>query len=286
MMGAALANGLLVPLNNISLGTAVNPALLGGPSATLSGVDDLSNVASTFETQLDSINRMWSAASTPSLLTNTAGDLVELIREVDAFGPDDSLVEYPSGPEGVALKEVARMIKESPAVAHVAINSGSVNNGSRWDTHAGQVASLNSQIEDLAQAIAVFREDVGAHWDRILIVIQTEFGRDIASNNITRSGSQHGYAGAMLLIGGPVANSPHAGDTTTAEWPGLANPFEGRYLDMSADIRTVLREVLVKHMRTTNVDSVFPTFDAAANPERHQDSRATSTPAAPSMTVT
>ena len=59
-------------------------------------------------------------------------------------------------------------------------------------------------------------------------------------------GTDHGTAGAALLLGGAVA-----GGRVLADWPGLApgRLFENRDLAPTADLRSVIKGVLTDHMR-------------------------------------
>ena len=58
-------------------------------------------------------------------------------------------------------------------------------------------------------------EGLGPTWEKTAVVIFTEFGRTVAMNGT--GGSDHGTAGAALLLGGSIA----AGQTL-ADWPGLS----------------------------------------------------------------
>jgi uncharacterized protein (DUF1501 family) len=61
----------------------------------------------------------------------------------------------------------------------------------------------------------------------------------------------------MFIAGGPVR-----GGKVYGRWPGLAPEqlYEGRDLVLTTDFRHVFSEVLLKHMKTKEIASVFPAF--------------------------
>src|SRR5207253_2834581 len=73
------------------------------------------------------------------------------------------------------------------------------------------------------------------------------------------SGTDHGHATAMLVLGGPVN-----GGRVLGRWPGLdpANRFEGRDVAVTTDFRDLFAEVLARHLGATDLSTVFPGFTA------------------------
>ena len=96
---------------------------------------------------------------------------------------------------------------------------------SGWDTHSGQNARLASQLKNLDGLMAGLHEGLAAAWSKTVILVATEFGRTVAANGT--GGTDHGTAGAAMLIGGAVQ-----GGRVIADWPGLknANLHDGRDL--------------------------------------------------------
>lgn len=127
---------------------------------------------------------------------------------------------------------------EGPRVA--VIESGG------WDTHANQGAangSLANKFKDLDTSLGEFKQAMGDDWSKTVVMVVTEFGRTVRVNG-TR-GTDHGTAGAALLLGGAVN-----GGRIMSDWPGLQNSalYEGRDLAPTMDLRSVFKGVLADHL--------------------------------------
>jgi uncharacterized protein (DUF1501 family) len=130
-----------------------------------------------------------------------------------------------------------------------------------WDTHANQAAAngaLTNNLRNLDAGLAALREGLVASgaWARTVVVVATEFGREVAINGT--QGTDHGSAGALFVLGGAVK-----GGRVLADWPGLAKKdrFEGRDLRTTTDLRAVLKGVLGGHLRVASRaldNDVFP----------------------------
>jgi len=130
-----------------------------------------------------------------------------------------------------------------------------------WDTHANQAAPngpLANNLRNLDAGLAALREGLqaGATWSRTVVVVATEFGREVAINGT--QGTDHGSGGAAFVLGGAVQ-----GGRVLADWPGLAKKdrFEGRDLRTTTDLRAVLKGVLGPQLRVSSKaldQDVFP----------------------------
>jgi uncharacterized protein (DUF1501 family) len=127
---------------------------------------------------------------------------------------------------------------------------------SGWDTHVNQGAAqgqLATRLGDFAQGLAAFAQDLGDRMRDVVLVTCSEFGRTIAENG--SSGTDHGRATAMLVMGGPVR-----GGRVLGRWPGLepAARFEGRDLAVTTDFRDLFAELLERHLGADSLGAVFP----------------------------
>ena len=88
------------------------------------------------------------------------------------------------------------------------------------------------------------------------VVTMSEFGRTAKENG--NRGTDHGHANCMFVMGGDVK-----GGRVYGTWPGLAEHQlnEGRDLALTTDFRSVVGEVLAKHIGVPDLNAVFPSFD-------------------------
>jgi len=84
----------------------------------------------------------------------------------------------------------------------------------------------------------------------------SEFGRTARENG--NRGTDHGHANCMFVMGGDVK-----GGRVYGKWPGLNDHQlnEGRDLALTTDFRSVVGEILTKHLSVQNLAPVFPNFD-------------------------
>ena len=90
----------------------------------------------------------------------------------------------------------------------------------------------------------------------IVVVSMSEFGR--TAKETGNRGTDHGHANCMFVMGGDVK-----GGRVYGTWPGLAEHQlnEGRDLALTTDFRSVLGEVLAKHIAVPDLNAVFPSFE-------------------------
>ncbi len=158
---------------------------------------------------------------------------------------------YPGA--GRDFSDLARLIKADVGVETACLDMGG------WDTHRGQGSSdsgdLPRQLDVLGRSLAAFRVDLGSHFERVLLVVMTEFGRTVRENGT--GGTDHGHGSAMLVLGGKVKGGRVLGD-----FPGLTNDqlHDGRDLAVTTDFRDVLAEVCERHLGSSNAAQIFPGY--------------------------
>ncbi len=118
-----------------------------------------------------------------------------------------------------------------------------------WDSHVNAATAngaLSNNLRALDATLAALREGLlpGGVWGRTVVLVATEFGREVAVNG--NAGADHGTGGAAFVLGGAVR-----GGRVLADWPGLAKKdrYEGRDLRITTDLRAVLRSVLADHLQ-------------------------------------
>jgi len=113
-----------------------------------------------------------------------------------------------------------------------------------WDTHAAQKRRLEAVLGQLDAGLAALKAGLGTAWSSTVVLAVTEFGRTAHINGT--GGTDHGTAGAAILAGGALR-----GGRVLADWPGLraGQLFENRDLAPTMDLRSVIKGVLIDHMR-------------------------------------
>src|SRR2546428_23986 len=127
-----------------------------------------------------------------------------------------------------------------------------------WDTQVNQGATegqLAGRLSELGEALAACTRDVGERMRDVVVLTMSEFGRTVRENG--SSGTDHGHATAMLVLGGPVN-----GGRVLGKWPGLdpAQRFEGRDVAVTTDFRDLFAELLARHLGARDLSVIFPGF--------------------------
>lgn len=181
-------------------------------------------------------------------------ETLEILDALEALNPSayaaHPAAAYPDSDFGFGLRQIAMLVKAEVGLEVAAIDLGG------WDTHfaQGSVDGLMARLmADLANGLAAFHADMHAHFDRMTIVVMSEFGRRAYEN--ASLGTDHGHGSAMFLLGGNVQ-----GGVVHADWPGLAEEqlFGPGDLAVTVDYRDVLGEVVAKRLNNPRLADVFP----------------------------
>jgi uncharacterized protein (DUF1501 family) len=162
---------------------------------------------------------------------------------------------YPATDLGEALAQAARVIRANVGVEVISVD----HNG--WDMHTdlGTLTSgdMHVMLDELANGIAAFFTDLGDLGDSVTLVTVSEFGRAVPENG--QKGTEHGYGGVMLVIGGGVK-----GGYYVSKWPGCAPEqlLAGTSLKVTTDYRSVFYEVVKARFPNVKLSTLFPHFQA------------------------
>ncbi len=181
-------------------------------------------------------------------------EAIDLLRKADPtkYQPENG-AQYPTSRLGQSLLQIGQLFKANIGVEVLFVDCGG------WDNHVnegGVQGQLSNLLKDLGQGLAAFHQDMGDRMEDIVFVTMSEFGRTAKENG--NRGTDHGHANCMFVMGGDVR-----GGQVYGKWPGLADHQlnEGRDLALTTDFRSVVGEVLAKHIGTKGLNSVFPGFD-------------------------
>ena len=148
-----------------------------------------------------------------------------------------------------SLKTVAQIAKMDVGMRVATADFGG------WDTHVSQNGRFPILVDALSRSLAAFWTDMEPFQDRLTVVVMSEYGRRLKSND--SGGTDHGHGNAMLVLGGHVK-----GGNIYGQWPGLATEQLDNQVDLAVttDYRIVLSEILAKRFGVSHSETVFPGF--------------------------
>ena len=243
------------PLRAMAL-TARTPLALAGPAPAIA-MAGLSDFLGPFgDAEVQRFEALYRAGSA-DLIHGAGAEAFEAMKLLQAVGARPYApaggARYPGSAFGRALLQIAQLIKSDVGLE---IAFADVDG---WDTHVNQggvSGQLAQRLDDFGRTIAALVTDLGDRMGDVAIVTLTEFGRMVKQNGA--GGTDHGHAGTVFVVGGAVK-----GGRVLGRWPGLAEEqlFERRDLAVTTDFRTVLWEVVERHLGADRLESVFPGFE-------------------------
>ena len=137
---------------------------------------------------------------------------------------------FPKTQIGRQLETAAQLIAGDTELPVIKVSHGG------FDTHANQRNVHNRLLKQLAEAMAAFRSAMvqSGHWNQVLVMTYSEFGRRPAENG--SRGTDHGTAAPHFAMGGNVKGGIYG------EQPSLIN-LENHDLRYSVDFRSLYSTV-------------------------------------------
>ena len=124
-----------------------------------------------------------------------------------------------------------------------------------FDTHYTELNRHDDLMGYVDSAVSAFYKDLGAHGmaDRVLIATWSEFGRRPKEN--ASSGTDHGAAAPLILIGDPLKGGMYG------QTPDLTDLDSTGNLKYHVDFRSVYQEILGAHLGADPKEILGATFD-------------------------
>ena len=127
-----------------------------------------------------------------------------------------------------------------------------------WDTHVnqgnaqGQLANL---LTSLGQGLAGFADQMGAGWNRTVVVVISEFGRTFRENGT--HGTDHGHGTVYWVLGGAIQGGRMAGDEVSVSAQTLN---QNRDFPVLTEYRAMLGGLFKRlySLDASRMDRVFP----------------------------
>src|SRR5271154_4770604 len=196
------------------------------------------------------------AQTVDQALRGVGHETFEAVDQLKKINPEKYQPEngaaYPKNRFGQSLQEIAELFKADVGLEVAFLDSGG------WDHHVnegGVQGQLSNLLRDLGQGVAAFHQDMGDRMGDVVFVSMSEFGRTAHENG--NRGTDHGHANCMFVMGGDIK-----GGRVYTRWPGLneAQLNQGRDLAVTTDYRSVLGEIISKHLGDKDLSTVFPGF--------------------------
>lgn len=232
----------------------------GAPTVAMDSLDQFAvRTGGDAAARLEALYRTGSA----DIVEGAGNEMFEAVKMLRAANPQqyqpDHGAEYPRSQFGQRLRQIAQLIKSNVGLEIAFADVGG------WDTHVNQggvQGQLAGRLDDFAKSIAALTTDLGDRMEDVVVLTMSEFGRMARQNG--NGGTDHGHAGAMFVIGGPVK-----GKKVFGRWPGLAREqlYEGRDLALTTDFRAVFSEVAGGHLGAARLDALFPGYTPGARLE-------------------
>lgn len=189
----------------------------------------------------------------PSALPDASDDLIARVSQLYSTDAElGSLWARALETRAMAADDGLSNLRNASAAGELAASLMRGESGARiamielggWDTHANQRGAFTRSARGLDALLAAYRRAMGDVWNDTLVLVATEFGRTARLNGT--GGSDHGTAGAALVMGGAVK-----GGRVIADWPGLADKqlFENRDLAPTTALESVLAGTVAEHLR-------------------------------------
>lgn len=134
-----------------------------------------------------------------------------------------------------------------------------------WDTHFDanpKTGALNSLISTLGQELLKFRQNVGDQWNDIVVVVMSEFGRTVKTNQ--SFGTDHGAGSMMMVLGGRVNSSYQSEPWNLSSFEDTAKDNipaamvgSSSALIRSVDYRLIMAEILHRHLGISPSEGIF-----------------------------
>jgi uncharacterized protein (DUF1501 family) len=188
-------------------------------------------------------------------ISTVQGASVGYVANAQGMAYSDGLSGRPNTAMGRGLALVAQLLKKGVPVEVAAIDWEG-----RWDTHdslfgasvTDQAAGNARAQKDGADNLLTFWRDLGPLQNNVVVMIGTEFGREVYENGT--KGADHGVGGAWMAFGGPTKGGIYGALPVLAD----TNLTNGRFVPAVVNYKDLLADVMVRHLGVSQ--SMLPTL--------------------------
>ena len=184
-------------------------------------------------------------------------------RVAQALAGAPALDTFPDNPFGQRLRTVARLIAARDALG-TQRQIFFVRLGG-WDTHADQLKRHQRLLGVLSEGLLALRAALQAQgvWPQVTVFTASDFGRTLSSNG---DGSDHGWGGHALILGGAVRGGKIYGQLPTLALDGPDDAGHGRLIPTTSVTQYAATLARWFGIPAADLPTLFPTlanFDTA-----------------------
>ena len=248
----------------VSFGPSL-PRALALPGVPVACVDDLENFGMLTSIQeemqrdkiIDRFTRLYSPTIGNGFVMDYLGQTgLDGLKAADILkvAPEQysSTVEYPDTPIARKLKGISQVHQAGLGTRVLYCDHGS------FDSHSNQVGMHDGLWRDVSAAVSSFFDDLRENdaSDNVILLMFSEFGRRVHDNG---SGTDHGAAGLVLMMGDPIKGGEYG------EYPSSKpEDLEQGDLVPGTDFRGVYSTILEDWMGLDANPIVSGTFEKVA----------------------
>lgn len=200
------------------------------------------------------------AEETTRQAQNTIAKVMDQVNRVGkGYTPNAGGLTYSTGPLGRGLELVAQLLKNN-----VPVEIAAVDWGNAWDSHENHMFPTTSPIDETgryardlrvgAEDLLCFFRDLGPLMNDVLVVVGTEFGREVIQNGTF--GTDHGRGGPWFAFGGPTKGGIYGAAPSLA----VDRLDRGRYVPSVVNYKDIIGEAMQRHMgvKSSMLSTLYP----------------------------
>jgi uncharacterized protein (DUF1501 family) len=217
----------------------------------------------TLTKRLWELNRAGQSNPTMAATRNSQLSMMSVMDQVQRvsnnYTPSAGGLNYSESSLGKGLKLIAQLLK-----ANVPVEVAAVDWTIGWDSHEDHLPPWRSPTDennDYTRGLRVgaddmlcFYRDIAALRDKVMVIVGSEFGREVGENGTY--GTDHGFGGAWFAFGGPTRGGVFGRPASVAK-SALINE---RYLPSILNYKNITGEAMVRHlgMSQSAIATIFP----------------------------
>ncbi len=197
-----------------------------------------------------------------AFVNSTAQAALGTLDQVARVASYQPTVAYPNNGLALALRAVAGAMNKQIGTKVFWVQIGGFDTHSSQGANAGTYVNLMGTVNDSLRSFYVDLSNQGL-LDSTLVIVFSEFGRRISENGST--GTDHGAAGIMMAIGGPVRGGLYGTAADLRQDAG--NPtLENNAADVryETDFRSVYATVIDKWLGSNSIAILGADFKTGA----------------------